>query len=273
MPEIPRCQWRELQQGYRQWWCLHHRCGQQRLTWYRFGAVWAVDFSTPPTPIEGQRNKIFAVRDVASGLQLVWQPTKDETAETATAIIESLMTEHGAPLVIKSDNGSAFQSESWKELLIGKQVTPLYSPPRTPRYNGSCEASNGSMKVRTMMLAWQAGDPTDWTSGLMARAQRQANELHRGEKPSNETASERWRKRERITAEDRQQFQKMLDAQRIKVHNQRDEAIAEQRPTAREQARQERKAIAQTLVELGILTVTWRSKPLPINAAKAARIT
>jgi hypothetical protein len=45
-----------------------------------------------------------------------------------------LFTIHGAPLVLKSDNGSAFIAEETHQLLQAWQVEVLFSPPRTPSY-------------------------------------------------------------------------------------------------------------------------------------------
>src|SRR3954452_25084008 len=108
----------------------------------RPGAVWAADFSEPPQPVEGYP-RLLAVRDLASGWQLLWLPLPDESARTAADGPGSLFPEHGAPLVVKSDNGSAFLAGDREALLAGCGVWHLFSPPRTPRYNGSCEASIG----------------------------------------------------------------------------------------------------------------------------------
>ena len=59
------------------------------------------------------------------------------------------MRRYGPPLVIKSDNGSAFTAELFQDLLSEHGVTQLLSPPALPRYNGSVESGIGSMKLRT----------------------------------------------------------------------------------------------------------------------------
>jgi len=78
------------------------------LHWRRPGTVWAIDFAEPPLSIEGSFDYLLAVRDLASGMQLLWLPVTDETARTAMAGLEALFRQHGPPLVLKSDNGSAF---------------------------------------------------------------------------------------------------------------------------------------------------------------------
>lgn len=63
----------------------------------------AMDHVHPPSPIDGVHDKAFSIRDLASGQQLAWLPVADETAATAVPVLESLVSEHGAPLVVKSD--------------------------------------------------------------------------------------------------------------------------------------------------------------------------
>jgi transposase InsO family protein len=90
-----------------------------------------------------------AVRDLASGRQLLWQPVKTMTAEVTESALSSLFAEHGRPLVLKSDNGSAFIAETTKVFLKRAGVFCLFSPTGLPSYNGSREAGIGSLKTRT----------------------------------------------------------------------------------------------------------------------------
>ena len=64
-----------------------------------------------------------------------------------------LQTDNGAPLVLKSDNGSAFVAEALQGWLRAAGVEALFSPPRLPAYNGSCEAGIGALKDRTAARA------------------------------------------------------------------------------------------------------------------------
>jgi hypothetical protein len=47
--------------------------------------VWAMDFTKAKHPIDGIYPYLFAVRDLASGLQLTWRPVPDLEAATAQA--------------------------------------------------------------------------------------------------------------------------------------------------------------------------------------------
>jgi hypothetical protein len=66
-----------------------------------------MDFSQARYSVDGIYPYIFAVRDLASHRQLAWQPVASEKADEVLRVLADLIREHGAPLVLKSDNGSA----------------------------------------------------------------------------------------------------------------------------------------------------------------------
>ena len=59
----------------------------ETLHWNVSGAVWAIDHSEPPRPIDGLYTQILAVRDLASGLQLAWTPVADATVLGSVAVL------------------------------------------------------------------------------------------------------------------------------------------------------------------------------------------
>jgi transposase InsO family protein len=130
-----------------------------------------MDHALAPCWIDGAGRDILAVRDLASGQQLLWLPVTEATAETTLEMLAWLFVCHGAPLVLKSDNGSPFSAEVMSEFLRGHGVWPLFSPPRTPAYNGACEAGIGSMKKRTAYQAVRHGRPEEWISNDLDVAQ------------------------------------------------------------------------------------------------------
>ena len=82
-------------------------------------------------------------------------------------------------------------------------VAWLPSPPRMPRYNGGCEAGNGSLRKRTDHFARRAGR---WTSECLEAACRQANELLRPQGHRGPTHRERWSARQPIDPQVRERF-------------------------------------------------------------------
>ncbi len=239
------------------------------LRWTRPGAVWACDFCTPPNVIEGVYDRVFAVRDLASGFQLMWLPVVGESAETAIACLQALMREHGAPLVLKSDNGSAFVSEHFANMLCGNSVVHLLSPPVTPRYNGGIEAGNGSLKTRTHHIAAAAGRPGEWCVDDLEHARVLANATARPRGEKGPTPLEAWESRTAITDDERTAFASA-------VNRRRDEARRELDPSAplnrNQQGSVDRKAVSRALVELGLLEMRRRVVPLPLHSRKWAKI-
>jgi transposase InsO family protein len=219
-PTMPRGELIGLQAGYRQAYRATHRRSGETLHWAAPGRVWAMDHAQPPAPIDGCYERALAVRDLASGMQLAWLPVLDETAETTAAVLQLLFAWHGAPLVLKSDNGSAFISQLLYDLLAAWEVVPLFSPPRMPEYNGACEAGIGALKVRTDSLAAIVGHPVCpsrcvnpsgesspvWTSADLEAARQQANEFHRPWGHRGPTRSQVWNTRQPIVADERAAF-------------------------------------------------------------------
>src|SRR5262249_25535328 len=128
-PHLSRAELADLLARYRRLWRQQHGELLWRLHWTTPGTVWAVDFAEGPAPVEARPPCLRAVRDLASGQQLLWQPMVAATAVEVTGVLTSLFVRHGPPLVLKSDNGSAFGAGVVQELLAGVGVIPLFSPP------------------------------------------------------------------------------------------------------------------------------------------------
>jgi len=213
-PQLPSIVLSTMLTRYRRWWRNKHAVHGHRLTWHVAGAVWAMDFTKTKHPIDGTTQIIFTVRDLASHYHLCWVPVADETAATIIPILHRLFDEHGAPLVLKSDNGSAFIAEDAGDLLKVWNVLALFSPPRQPKYNGALERSNTTLKVYTHASAVSDGHPFRWTSDDLAQALTVANEFTRPWGTNGETPAERWHARTPITAQDRCQLSELAEVQR-----------------------------------------------------------
>jgi WD40 repeat protein len=184
------------------------------LHWTQPGSVWAIDYTEAPQPIDGLERYLLAVRDLASGQQLLWLPVARPTAQETVLALSGLFVMHGAPLVLKSDNGPAFIAEATQALLASVRVIPLLSPPYMPRYNGAIEAGIGSLKTRTERHAARAGHAGDWSSDDVAAAQAEANALARPHGADQPAPAELWEARRRLTAIDRVLFADAVARQR-----------------------------------------------------------
>jgi transposase InsO family protein len=268
---LPTAELRELLLTFRHLWVLGHPRFRYHLDWHRPGTVWAMDFTQVHHPVDNIYPYVFAVRDLASGMILAWQPVADMTSQAALMELEVLFTIHGAPLVLKSDNGSAFLAEASKRFLATWQVWPLYSPPGTPGYNGAIEATIGSLKTRTQYAAYLAGHPGRWTIADLNRARSGANEIARPQGIRGQSPQEAWRLRHPPTRSEREAFAahvRRLEAElRTQEHVEQDAALDHY-----EHAALHRRVLTQVLVECRLLTITRRPIPQTFFGQKVADI-
>jgi transposase InsO family protein len=270
-PETPRSILAYLQAEYRRQFQQDHRLVVESLRWKRPGSVWAVDHSQPPQPIDGCFDQILAIRDLASGMQLAWSAVTGATAIEALPVLEMLVRRYGPPLVLKSDNGSAFISHALQAWLDDWRITPLFSPVRMPRYNGACEAGIGGAKRRTEYCAARYDRLLDWTSDDLYAAQLWANHDHYPWGLAGGTPAQRFENRTPLTEIERDTFQAHI----VKYESQPGQlACTDEGPlTDTLKAVQHRRAVRNALVELVYLDIKRRSIPQPIRLAKCARIT
>jgi putative transposase len=205
-PDLPKAELGDLLQRYRRAWARRHPRLLHVLHWHQPGSVWAADYARPPLPLEEGFTDLLAVRDLASGMQLLWLPVAEATAATTAAALLALFILYGAPLVLKLDNGAPFVAEALRELLAAWQVQPLYSPPGCPPYNGAIEAGIGALKVRTHFQAVRQGRPGEWTLEDAEAARQQANALGRPWGARGPTPAARWAGRQALTPAERQAF-------------------------------------------------------------------
>jgi transposase InsO family protein len=226
------------------------------LRWSTPGAVWAIDYSHADHPIDGSYPFLLVVRDLASGYQIAALPCWRATSHHVVALLTALFHRHGAPLVLKSDNGSHFVNDAVTDLLRQHQVTLLLSPPYYPRYNGACEAGIGACKLRVHHRAARDGDPTRWTSDHVEAARCDANLRDWAGRDSS--PAERWAELRPFSDQERRGF-----IAAVAVATERRSIVAErlaldQRPPNHTVVR---RGIADALVDMGYLA--YRSRPVP----------
>ena len=253
-PKIPRCVLGNLLTRYRRVWRGRYAPWGFQLTWHQAGRVWAMDHSKAYQPVDGIYPYLFAVRDLASHQQLAWHPVQTVTAEETLPILEALFREHGAPLVVKNDNGSAFIANDLRQAVQCKEVAQLFSPPHCPSYNGAVERSNDVMKTYTHHHAVSDGHPYAWKSSDVEHARQLANTISRPWGEDGPTPDEAWQAREPIDVEERGKFQAALAKHREVALVDLDLVNAEQPLSLANQARLDRLAMPRALEELGYLT-------------------
>ena len=76
-------------------------------------------------------------------------------ARTIAGQLSELFARHGAPLVLKRDNGSNLTDSEVDELLAAHGVIALNSPPHYPAYNGAIEYAQRELKAKVDRLTSQ----------------------------------------------------------------------------------------------------------------------
>jgi hypothetical protein len=270
-PHLPRAVLTDLLQRYRRVWRSRYHQLLHVLHWQRAGVAWAMDFAQPPNPIDGKYPYLLGVRDLASGQQLLWLPIAHPTADEAVLALAPLFVIHGAPLVLKTDNGSPFCAQAMLAYLRCFDVLPLFSPPYWPRYNGAIEAGIASLKTRTEDHAKRHGRPACWTCDDVEAARLEANATARPKGPEGPTPDRLWDARVLLTADDRTLFGTSVSQERITARVELGLSIEAELAVLDDRA-VDRQAIRRALVEHDYLLFSRRRIPLPFTQPKTAEI-
>jgi hypothetical protein len=185
-------------------------------------------------------------------------------------VLLPLMVELGSPVVLKGDNGAAFISDSFKRSMKHWGVTLLFSPPYCPSYNGACERGHRLLMDVARELQGSSGAALPLEQILPdARIDLNAKPTRR---LSGQSPAQRWRDRPAIRADLRVHFSALLKNSRSRIRA--EEGIApDAKLSHRKQARIDRKAIQDVLLETHLLTIRrgdFGQEFLPRNVALTA---
>ena len=241
---------------------------RKRLRWPRAGAAWATDFTQPKAGLWRGKKKLLLVRDLGSGSTLAAVACKGEKARTACAVFLALFSMFGAPLIMKHDNGSGFIAHRTQDLLAEHDVTPLASPPYTPQYNGSCERSGGTFKLRVEHVARLKGRSGRWTPRDVDDALLFANATARPLGATGPTPAEAFEARTPVTKQERDAF-KQTRARAIALALETFKEEKGRMPMCSERAAIDRKASQKALCEHGYLEIRRGRLSTPISTWKA----
>jgi transposase InsO family protein len=268
-PAMSRAELAELMSHYRPVWRERNRWPLRVLHWPVPGRVWAIDYTGPLPSVDGRSPHLLAVRDLSSGMQLLWRPFGVATGPNAADALERLFAAHGAPLVLKSDNGGAFGGPAVQDLLREHQVESLFSPPHWPRYNGAIEAGIGAMHQRTDGCAARAGHAGYRTTDDAAAALAEANALARPASPTGPSPAEHWAQQSPILAGERDRFRQSV-ARHLADGKRASGPCVEDPTDVWSRRAMARDAIRLALEECGYLHYTRRRILPPINGTKTA---
>jgi hypothetical protein len=263
VPEASRSALTDVLVRARAVWRRRNRWHLFALRWPRVGAVWACDFTDPDRPMQGDFVAIFVVRDLASGATLASEPLVWAGAAEVERVLLRLFEVHGAPLVLKHDNGKALTAWNVQLLLSVWGVLELRSPPRLPRYNGSCEAGIGSLSVLIDQVAAAHGRAGRWSCDDVEAARQLGNHSADAPLDPRRTPADLWDARTPITRGERTGLGRLYRTHEAREREQRGLA-AELELADNEQASIDRVALGHALVVAGYLEERWRSICPPI---------
>jgi hypothetical protein len=266
-PDVTRRELRRMVVEYRARYIVEHDLATEDLRWQVPGAVWAMDHTKLSAPTDDGKRYGFSVRDLASGYELLWEPVDSPDAASTVRLLVGLFLEHGSPLVLKSDNGSAFIAGETAELLRSWKVAHLLSPPWTPGYNGTIEVAMHWLKARTEHAAWNAGRGEVVRREDFVHARFISNDVSWPRRCGGRRPVDLWQARPSLSAEERRAFGHAVAAEKLRLLGELDD-VSDKR--ARAKAR--RDAIGRALVAHGFLLVRRRLITLHELPAKAAKI-
>lgn len=271
-PEAAREALADILRRYRRVCLRRGEVATSTLRWKRPGTVWAMDYTEPEGgPVDGVYRWVLVARDLASGQMLAARPVEAPTARTTADVLRALFAGHGAPAVLKSDNGSHFTAEDVRSLLRQHDVLLLLSPPRTPRYNGAVEAGIGSLATRAHHIAARNGRPEEWTCDDVEGARRMANETARPHGHAGPTPEELWRARAPLAMLERERFRETYEHRVTEARTEL--GLPDEGPLGpRDRDRVDRLAIGRALVEHGLVEYRRRRIAPAFSSRKRAKI-
>lgn len=239
-----------------------------RLEWTRPGSAWAMDWTDPDAELEGGLyTKILVVRDLASGMQILALACERESGGLVARELGTLIRRHGAPAVLKEDNGGSLVCAEVGLVLDHAGILALTSPPGCPGYNGACEAGIGSLKMCAHHLAAARCGAAVWTCDDVDTARRHVNSRVR---ETGLSAEDIWKARRPVGGREREELWR-----RYRTHLAHERELRGIDPAAHperfEQASLDRVAIAHALEEVGLVRFRSRWIRPPIRGKKTSR--
>jgi len=113
--------------------------------------VWAVDF-VMDTTADGGRLKLLTVVDEASRHALSVKVSRRLTGRDVSLELERLMTLHGAPKHVRSDNGPEIVARAVRGYLARNQIESLFIAPGSPWLNGFAESFHARLRDECLNL-------------------------------------------------------------------------------------------------------------------------
>ena len=119
----------------------------------RANVVWACDFVFDATA-EGRQIKCLTVIDEFTRECLAIDVAGSIRSRRVIEVLSRLVSVHGAPLFLRSDNGAEFVSRAILEWIEQSGIGTALIDPGKPWQNGSNESFNGRLRDECLSLEW-----------------------------------------------------------------------------------------------------------------------
>ncbi len=119
----------------------------------RVGEVWAYDFVFDACA-NGQQLKCLTVIDEFSKESLAIDVDGSIRSARVIDTLAKLISEHGAPKVLRSDNGPEFVSRALLKWALSQNLDMALIEPGKPWQNGTAESFNGKFRDECLSMEW-----------------------------------------------------------------------------------------------------------------------
>ena len=123
------------------------------FTPFKANTVWAYDFVFDTTA-QGKQIKCLTVIDEYTRECLAIDVAGSIRSKRVIEVLSRLVSMHGAPLFLRSDNGPEFVSRAILEWISQSGIATALSDPGKPWQNGADESFNGKFRDECLSIEW-----------------------------------------------------------------------------------------------------------------------
>ncbi len=120
---------------------------------FKANVVWAYDFVFDTTA-EGRNIKCLTVIDEYTRECLAIDVAGSVRSRRVIEVLSKLVSVHGAPLFMRSDNGPEFVSQTILEWIVQSGIATTLSDPGKAWQDGADESFNGKLRDECVSLEW-----------------------------------------------------------------------------------------------------------------------
>ena len=120
---------------------------------FKANMVWAYD-NAPDTTASGQQIKCLTVVDEYTRECLAIDVAGAIRTKRVIEVLSPLVSAHGAPLFMRSDNGPEFVSQAILEWISSSGIATVLNDPGKPWQNGTDESFNGKFRHECLSIEW-----------------------------------------------------------------------------------------------------------------------